>query len=284
MKPEAALQPQSGGTPGPARGQGWIGELRSGWGFVERNFRLIRRYAAWEVAEQFYNVVNALTIALIGVAQGPEAVLYLTVGALLWGFLSVIFMEVATSVQWERWEGTIESTFMAPIHRLTFLLGTSAWAVLYGLVRTTVVLAAVALFFRMDLSRANLGAALLVLVVSSLSFIGLGLIAAVLPLLSPEKGAQATHIIQGVLLLISGVYYEIDALPGWLQPLSHISPATYTLRDVRLAVLHGATLGQLAPDLLRLGLFAVVMIPLGYAVFAMAERHALRKGLLKRNG
>lgn len=261
-----------------------LAEAASGWGFVERNFRFMKRYLAWEVAEQFYSVVNALTIALIGVASGPEAILYLTVGALLWGFLSVIFMEVAMTVQWERWEGTIEYTFMAPIHRLTFLLGTSAWAVLYGLVRMAVVLVAVAFFFDLPLRGADLGAALVVLLISSFSFIGLGLVAAVLPLLSPEKGAQATHIIQGVLLLISGVYYEVTSLPAWLQPAALVSPATYTLRDVRRAVLEGATLADLAPDLVRLAVFAVVMIPLGYAVFRLAERYALRRGLLKRNG
>jgi ABC-2 type transport system permease protein len=244
----------------------------------------VRRHLAWEVVEQFYNIINALTIALIGVAEGPSAILFLTIGALLWGFLSVIFMEVANSVQWERWEGTIEYTFMAPIRRLTFLLGTSAWAVLYGLVRTAVVLVAVALFLHIRLDLSGLGVALAVLVVASFSFIGLGLVAAVLPLLSPEKGAQATHIVQGVLLLISGVYYSVAALPAWLRPLSALSPATYTLEAVRGALLQGASLPSLGTDLLRLGICAAVAIPAGYAVFAVAERYALRRGLLKRNG
>ncbi len=173
---------------------------------------------------------------------------------------------------------------MAPVRRLTFLLGTSAWAVLHGLWRTAVVLLALALFFHLPLAPGGLGVALVVLMVSSLSFIGLGMVAAVLPLLSPEKGAQATHIVQGVLLLISGVSYSVTALPGWLWPLSALSPATYTLRGVRSALLDHASPAQLAPDLLRLGWCALVAIPLGYAVFALAERHALRRGLLKRNG
>lgn len=145
-------------------------------------------------------------------------------------------------MQWERWEGTIECTFMAPIRHLTFLPGTSAWAVLYGLVRTAVVLVAVTLFFHLRPGLGNLGVAPVVLVVSSFSFIGLGRVAAVLPLLSPEKGAQATHIVQGVLLPISGVHYAVSALPAWLRPLSALSPATYTLRDVRASGRGGSSL------------------------------------------
>ncbi|MBE3576977.1 MAG: ABC transporter permease [Limnochordales bacterium] len=262
----------------------WRQEILAGWGLVERNFSLLRRYLSWEVVDLFYNVVNALTIAFIGVGQGPQVVLYLVIGALLWGFLSVLFNEVAQSVQWERWEGTIEYTFMAPIHRLTYLLGASWWAVLYGLLRTTVVLLALVSFLDLQLEAANLLSALLVLCVSSFSFIGLGLIAAVLPLMSPEKGSQAAHIVQGFILLISGVYYDVSVLPRWLQPLSALSPATYTLRAERAALLQGAGLAELLPDLLRLAGFAFFFIPVGYLIFRAGEMYALRTGKLKRNG
>ncbi|MDI3316145.1 MAG: ABC transporter permease [Bacillota bacterium] len=259
-------------------------ELSAGWGLVERNLNLVRRYLSWEAVDFFYNVVNAVTIALIGVRTGPSMVLYLLVGALLWNFLSIIFNEVANSVQWERWEGTIEYTFMAPIRRLTYLLGVSGWAVLYATLRTALVLGVVALFFRVPLRAADLGAALVVLLVASASFVGIGLVAAILPLMSPERGAQATHIVQGALLLVSGVYYEVSALPAWLQPLSWLSPATYTLRAERAALLHGAGLVQLLPTLAILVAFALVTIPAGYAAFRAAERYALRTGRLHRNG
>jgi len=72
-------------------------------------------------------------------------------------------------------------------------------------------------------------------VVGSFAVVGLGLIAAVLPLLSPEKGAQGTHILLAVILLISGVYYPIESLPAWLQPASVASPAFWALNAQRKA-------------------------------------------------
>jgi ABC-2 type transport system permease protein len=264
-------------------------ESRAVVALVRRNFHLIRRYLGWELVFLFYNVVNTLTIGLIGYtmpagAVRDRAIIYLTIGALLWNFLSILFQEVSTSVQWERWEGTIEYSFMAPVHRLTYLGGVCVWAVLYGLVRTLVVLVGVGLFFHLKVADADWSGAAMVLVASSVPFIGLGLMAAVLPLLSTERGAQATQVIQGVLLLVSGVYYPISALPGWIRWAAVLSPATYTLRAVRAAILNHVTVSHLWVLSVELLLSGVVLVPMGLGIFTLAERRAMRLGTLKRNG
>ncbi len=267
-------------------------EFGAAWGILVRNFNLMRRYLSWEIVFLFYTLINTLTIGLIGVDQAArslgtsadEVILYLVVGALLWGFLSILFSEVSQSVSWERWEGTIEYTFMAPVRRVSYLGGVCLFAMAYGLVRTVVIMVAASIFFSLELAGANLGGALLVLTAASFSFIGLGLMAAVLPLMSPERGEQATHIVQGMILLVSGVYYGIDALPGWMRPLSTLSPATYTLRAAREALLMGAPFGELKRDIGILLLFGLLLVPLGLYVFSLGERYAMRTGKLKRSG
>lgn len=259
-------------------------EIISTLGFLERNLALVKRYLGWEVVFMSYNVVNALVIGFIGVTQGKEFVMYLTVGALVWGFLSVLFHEISESVAWERWEGTIEYTFMAPIHRFTQLMGSCMFAVVYGMIRTAIILFFVVLFLGLSLKNANLLSAFMVLAVSGLSFIGLGLVAAILPLMSTERGAQATHIMEAVILLVSGVYYEVTVLPKWVQPLSAFSPATYSLRALRAALLEGAGLAELWPTILLLAAIGLCLIPAGMIAFNMAETYAKRTGKLKRNG
>lgn len=259
-------------------------EIISTLGFLERNLTLVKRYLGWEVVFMSYNVVNALVIGFIGVTQGKEFVMYLTIGALVWGFLSVLFHEISESVAWERWEGTIEYTFMAPIHRFTQLMGSCLFAIVYGLIRTTVILFFVVIFLGLSLENANLGAAFVVLAVSGLSFIGLGLVAAILPLMSTERGAQATHIMEAVILLVSGVYYEVTVLPKWAQPLSAFSPATYALQALRGALLEGKSLAELWPTVLLLLAIGAALIPIGMFAFNLAETYAKRTGKLKRNG
>ena len=51
----------------------------------------------------------------------------------------------------------------------------------------------------------------------------------VLPLLLTERGAQITFVIHSSLLLLSGVYAQVDVFPAWLQVLSPLSPMTYVL-------------------------------------------------------
>src|SRR5215468_5213196 len=267
--------------------------IRQTFAFVFRDFHLTRRYMSWVVVFTFYAMVSSATIALIGVAAHDEQLtLTLVIGALLWSFLSVLFNEIASSIAYERWEGTLEYTFMAPVSRLVHLFGVSLFAAAYSIIRLVIVVGGLAVFIGLDLSRANLLGILIVLLVSSFAFIGLGLMAAVLPVFSPERGAEATNIFQGCLLLVSGVYYPVEILPGWLQPFAKLSPATYSLSACRKLMgigsgqgpLVGAPISAVASELLTLTLMGVVMVPVGLWVFGHVERWAKKTGKLKRTG
>jgi ABC-2 type transport system permease protein len=262
------------------------------WGIVERNTYLVRRYFWWELAFFIWTVANTLTITFI--AKGVEAsgghlnvqrtTTTLLIGAVMWSYLGIIFEILTETVAWERWEGTIEYTFMAPLARAVHLGGMGLFAVLYGVARTALLFAVVALFFGLQLQQADFVTALVLLAVASVSFVGLGMVTAVLPLISPEKGAQLGFIAQGLLLVVSGVYYPVSVMPEWMQRLSTLSPATYALRGMRAAILDGAGLSAVASDLWPLLVLGVVSIPLGLGVFRIGERYAKRQGKLKRSG
>lgn len=262
-------------------------ELRASYAFVERNWNLVKRYWGWEIAFLIYSAASSMSIMFIGKAQGQQdtnLLLYLAIGTLVWSYLNSVFMNMAEMIAWERWEGTIEDTMMAPISRLTHMVGQSIFAIIYGIVRSALLLGVLAMFFDINLAGANLLGALLTIVIGSLSFIGFGIIGAVLPLLFPEKGEQMTFIISSILLLVSGVYYPIEVLPGWMQVLSTVSPATYVLDAMRAAILDGAGTIDLLPKLLPLLLIGLITVPLGMAVFGYFERYAKRTGRLKRSG
>jgi len=270
-------------------------EARASYAFVERNFNLSKRYLGWEVVFLLYNVAQSLSILYIGASFGGgtgaaaarqhnEVILYLAIGALLWSYLSVVFEAISETITWERWEGTIEYTLMAPISRVTHLLGSSLYSVTYSLLRTAVILVVLGLFFHLDLRHTNVGATVVVILLSSLSFLGIGIMAAALPLLFTERGTQMTLVASAVLLLISGVYYPVAVLPRWMQLLATISPANYALDAIRRAVMRGAGLGALWPDIWPLALIGALTIPLGFLVFQRAERYAKRTGRLKRSG
>jgi ABC-2 type transport system permease protein len=258
------------------------------FGVVERNLYLTKRYFLWDLAFLLWTIANTLTIVFIarGVDLSPaqENVLAtkLLVGGVIWAFLGIIFEIVTETVAWERWEGTIEYTFMAPVSRPVHLIGMGIYAVIYGLVRAAAVFVAVVAFIGIHLPQANYGAAIALLAIASVSFIGVGMMTAVLPLISPEKGTQLGFVAQGLMLVVSGVYYPISVLPDWMQWVSKISPATYALRGNRDQILHGAGLAW--ADVWPLLVIGTLSIPIGLVVFRAGERYAKKHGKLKRSG
>jgi len=264
-------------------------------GFAERQLYVYRRYWVWEVVWLFYSIVSVLSIGFLASGLGTlgaggggfdlrRAQLYLLVGALLWGYLSLVFMEAAYAIAWERWEGTIEYTFMAPVRRMTHLMGICLFAIGYGLVRTFIVLLAAIAIFNIDFSHANLAGVLVVLAASLVPLVGLAILTSVLPLLSPQKGEQMSFALQGFLLLVSGVYYPLSVLPLPLQIAGAASPLTYALAGMRRSLLDGAGVGDQLPTAAILLAMGAVLIPIGVWVFTWAEGRAKRLGLLKRSG
>ncbi len=263
-------------------------ELIGLYGVVERNVYLTKRYLLWDLAFLLWTIANTLTIVFIsrgvGVSPAEQNALAtkLLVGGVIWAFLGIIFEIVTETVAWERWEGTIEYTFMAPVSRPVHLIGMGVYAVIYGLVRAALVFVAVVAFIGIHLPHANYGAAIALLAIASISFIGVGMMTAVLPLVSPEKGTQLGFVAQGLMLVVSGVYYPVSVLPGWMQWVAKISPATYALRGNRSQILDGAGLAW--ADVWPLLLIGAFSIPIGLAVFKAGERYAKKRGKLKRSG
>lgn len=267
--------------------------LRQAMAFFWREAAFKRRHFGWQLVWIVYDLMWALSVGFLGTGvatvSGAELdtqrlVLYLLVGSFLWTYLSSVFAIVSWAIVWERWEGTIEYTFMAPVKRLTHLLGLALFSIPFGVIRLIVVFSICAPIFNLDLAAANLVTAAFLIAASSLPFIGLGMLVAVFPLLDQQNGDKAPHFVEAIVMMVSGIYYPIATLPGWLQAIAKASPATYALEGTRAAVLEGATILQVWPYTWPLLLLAAVLIPLGNWVFIKAEGYAKQTGKLKREG
>ena len=211
--------------------------------------------------------------------------LSLIVGAVFWNYLSVVFSWIAETIAVERWEGTLEYTMMAPIRRSSQLLGSVIYAMVYGLVHTAVILVVLILFFpQLDFSGGNPATVVAFMLLGSFSFVGIGMIAAILPLLYVERGAQMTFVLQSCLLLVSGVYYSVDDPAG--LDAGAVAPLARDVRPRRRrkGLIDGAPVSALLHDVWPLIVMGAFLIPFGLWAFGRAERYAKRTGKLKRVG
>jgi ABC-2 type transport system permease protein len=158
------------------------------------------------------------------------------------------------------------------------------FGILHAMIRTGLIFLIALPFFSVELGQADWFAAGVVLLIGSLPVAGLAILAGILPMLYPERGQQMSMMIQAFVLLVSGVYYEVDVLPAWLKAFAVISPATYILDGIRAAIIDGEGIAGVGRELVALGIFGAVLIPGGILMFDVAERWAKKTGRLKRQG
>ena len=121
------------------------------------------------------------------------------------------------------------------------------------------------------------------LLVSSVSFIGIGMMTAVLPLISPEKGTQLGFIAQGLLLVVSGVYYPVTVLPRLdAVDLGDLAGDLHARGLPQRRSWTAPAVPQVWPDIWPLLVIGAIAVPLGLAVFRRGERYAKQHGRLKR--
>jgi hypothetical protein len=81
-------------------------------------------------------------------------------------------------------------------------------------------------------------------------------------------------MVQAVVLPISGFYYAVNVLPGWLRAVSHAAPAADLRRGSRGAIIDGPGFGPQGANLAILGLFGLIMVPGALRAFGAPERWA----------
>jgi ABC-2 type transport system permease protein len=118
----------------------------------------------------------------------------------------------------------------------------------------------------------------------SAMLVALGLMLTGVLLNIARHGQFLSEAVAGVLYLLSGVIFPIDALPSWLRPISLALPPTYWLEGMRRALMGPSELssplsawgnGHLA---LTLGVMTTLLILFAHVFFRWCERRAWRLG------
>ncbi len=212
-------------------------------------------------------------------AYGGDYFSFVLIGLAFTGFLGLSLSSFASSIREGQVMGTLEIMLLSPTRLSAILLSSSLWAYLLTTLRVVIYLLVGALVFGASLGQANVGSALLVMLLSIASFSGIGILSAAIVLLV-KKGDPISWVLGSASSLLAGVYYPVSVLPEWLEPLSRILPLTYALDAMRLAMLQGYSIYELRFDILVLLGFTVVLTPLAFLVFRKALKRAKIEGSL----
>lgn len=223
-------------------------------------------------------VFQILLFAYIGRSAGLESDRFYVVGnALQFAAVPCLFAMTQT-IAGERYQQTLGFILVSPAPRLPLFLGRALPVVANGVLVSAFALAVGAAILGVHLPGSSLAPIALVLVVSTFSCTGLGLINAGLGLRIREN-AVLSNVMFGILLVFSGANVPRSAVPGWMRVVSDALPLTHGIEAAR-RLAAGARLGDVGGLVGAEAAIGVLYVAVGYASLLLGEAIGRRRATL----
>lgn len=185
--------------------------------------------------------------------------------------MSILFSSAFTglSVLWDREFGFLKEIMVAPVSRVSIVLGRIAGGVTTAIFQAAAILMiSLAFGFRLR-GWVMILPALLVMILTSITFIGLGLSFA-----SNMRDMQGFNMVMNFvifpLFFLSGALFPLNGFPAWMRFLSRLDPLTYGVDGLRAALLGRSEL-SLPHNLIILAGFSLLSVILGAWFFEKNE-------------
>ena len=174
--------------------------------------------------------------------------------------------------------GTLESNWLSPTWRFSYLLGASVPQFVSMLMLMGVATLEYIFLFKVQFE-GSLWLTLLVILFAIPSVYGLGFAFASLVITLKETNAFV-FLVRGIVMVFCGITYPIAILPEWMQTVSKWLPQTYIIHGVRTAALSTEGFSGIVFDLQMLAIFGLAWVVIGYFLFNRMERRARKTGAI----
>ena len=288
MQTPLAPRPRSLGQPGI------LSDLRAFQAILRREWRIFTRYPSWMIALFIWPLIFPMMYILTARAlSGPDGsglavfmqktgasdfIGYIVIGTTVWMWQNIVLWDVGFSLRNEQMRGTLESNWLSPTWRFSYLLGHTGPQIISMLMFIGITAVEFGLIFGVKL-HGSVWMILLVMLAAIPSIYGLGFAFASLVITVKEANAFV-FLIRGLVMIFCGITFPISLLPGWMQAVAKWLPQTYLIHGMRAAAFSNAGITELLPDLIPLLLFGTFWLVVGYSTFLWMERRARRTGAI----
>jgi len=276
-------------------GQRGLGsDLRALLAVMRREWVIFTRYPSWVIAMFIWPLIFPMLYILTARAlAGPDGsgmavfmettgakdfIGYIVIGTTVWMWQNIVLWDVGFSLRNEQMRGTLESNWLSPTWRFSYLLGHTGPQLVSMLMFITITAIEFGLMFGIRLNGSP-WMILLMMLAAIPSIYGLGFAFASLVITVKEANAFV-FLIRGLVMIFCGITFPVSLLPGWMQSIAEWLPQTYLIHGMRAAAFSNAGPRELAPDLIPLLLFGAFWLVVGYFTFLWMERRARRTGAI----
>ncbi len=210
---------------------------------------------------------------------GKDYFPYVLTGIAFAGYQSAALSSFALSIHREIGTGTLEAILLTRTSVYTVLFSTVIWNFIFTSLKVLVYFAAGMILFDFDFSKFNAAGFFLSFALTISAMMALGVLSAGC-ILVLRRGDPVTSLMNNASRFLSGVYFPIQVLPAWIQPLSYLLPLTYALEALRRSLFNGDGIHELAGHLSVLFIFSVILWPCSLLFFRWAFHKARKEGTL----
>lgn len=210
--------------------------------------------------------ITPIKVALIGLIEGnPNYFEFVAPGIIAMIVMTAVLTGLAASVSREKEQGTLDGILIAPVSRLSIILGKAFAQAIRGMIQGAIVLLLAIFLFDVTVHGSVLLIALVVLL-GVFSFVGLGILVSAAAS-EQETATQLLFMFQFPMLFLSGVFFPIQQMPKAMQYISKAIPLTYAVGALRKVMILGAGLTAIKLELIVLFVFGVTTLIISVPLF-----------------
>jgi len=176
-----------------------------------------------------------------------------------------VMIGLAASISREKELGTLDGILVAPIPRLCIILGKALSQTTRGLLQGSIVLLLSIFLFGVKIY-GSIPLVVLLLFLGVFSFIGLGILISALAA-EQETAMMIMMTLTFPMIFLSGVFFPIEQMPGFMQIISRILPLTYAIEALRKVIILGAGISSLGKELIILITFGTITLAIAVPTF-----------------
>jgi ABC-2 type transport system permease protein len=214
-------------------------------------------------------VVRPLNVQVKGSVEGDFSYFdFIAPGIMAMTVMMSVMTGLPAAISHERELGTLDGMMVAPINRLSVILGKTLAQMARGILQGTLILVLAVTLFGVTVH----GSILLVfalLLLGVFSFVGLGVVLTSFAK-DQETAVMMMTTIMFPMMFLSGVFFPIEQMPWFMQAISRALPLTYVADSLRKVMVLGADIPTLTNELAILIVFGAVMIAIAVPVFKRA--------------
>ncbi|HJX22918.1 MAG TPA: ABC transporter permease [Candidatus Bathyarchaeia archaeon] len=211
-------------------------------------------------------IVKPYKVQTEGVVGGnPSYFDFIAPGLMAMTVMMSVMTGLPVAISQEKEIGTLDGMMVAPINRLSIILGKTLGQTARGLIQGVLILVLSVGLFGVAIQ----GSILLVfglLLLGIFSFVGLGIV--ITSFAKDQETAQMMMMtLMFPMMFLSGVFFPIQQMPWYMQDISKVLPLTYASEALRKVMVLGAGIPEITTELTVLIAFGVVMTAIAVPVF-----------------